>query len=167
VEKAPASGDAFEHYVRQVHPRLRLTAYVLCGDWYAADDLVQDTLMVVYRRWPMVEHSATRFAYVRMIMVHLLGHDRRGLRGKREQIWNPLPELPIEADEMDQAVDRVVLTRALARLPARQRTVVVLHYWFGLDTGEVARVLSSPPGTVRSQLTRALATLRSTLQTYR
>lgn len=164
TDDVPGSDDAFARYVAQVRPALRQNAFALCGDWYAADDLVQDTLMVLYRRWPAVERPAARFAYARVVMVHLLAHEHRGRGRMRERASDSLPELPMEADEMDNAVDRLVVARALAGLPARQRMVVVLHYWLGLDTGEVARVLSSPPGTVRSQLARALARLRSVLE---
>jgi RNA polymerase sigma factor (sigma-70 family) len=160
----PGPGETFSQYAGQVRPALRQSAFVLCGDWYTADDIVQETLMILHRRWHVVERSAGRAGYAHVIMRHLLAHEHRCLWKAREQVCDPLPEPAADADEMDHAVDRLVLQRALAELPARQRTVVVLHYWLGLDTGEVARMLSSPPGTVRSQLARALASLRVVLR---
>jgi len=164
MEDDPAPGETFSQYAGQVRPTLRQSAFALCGNWYTADDVVQETLMILHRRWHVVERSAGRAGYAHVVMSHLLAHEHRCLQKAREQAWDPLPELAADADEIDHAVDRLVLEKALAELPTRQRTVVVLHYWFGLNSGEVARMLSSPPGTVRSQLARALASLRVALQ---
>ena len=61
--------------------------------------------------------------------------------------------------------DRLVLAEALDRLPVRQRAALVLRYWHDLPEREIARVLGCAPGTVKSLLSRALATLREEVPT--
>jgi RNA polymerase sigma factor (sigma-70 family) len=64
------------------------------------------------------------------------------------------------ADPEQTATDRVQLAGEIARLPARQRTVLVLRYVAGLSDAEIANELGCSPGTVRSHASRALGTLR-------
>jgi DNA-directed RNA polymerase specialized sigma24 family protein len=118
MEEEPGPAETFSQYAGQVRRTLRQSAFVLCGDWYTADDIVQETLMILHRRWHVVGRSAGRAGYAHVIMIHLLAHEHRCLRKAREQVWEPLPELAADADEIDHAVDRLVLERALAGLPA-------------------------------------------------
>ena len=67
---------------------------------------------------------------------------------------------PGPAAEVDR---RLLLDRALAQLTARQRTTVVLRFYEDLTEAQVAEVLSCSVGTVKSQTSRALATLRARL----
>jgi len=62
---------------------------------------------------------------------------------------------PVSAD------DRLMLMRALAEVPPRQRAVLVLRYWEDMSVEETAAVLSCSPGTVKSQAARGLGTLRT------
>jgi RNA polymerase sigma-70 factor (sigma-E family) len=153
----------FELFVRRFRPALRLSALTMTGDWYAAEDLVQEALIIVHRRWDDVEPAA-RSSYVRTVMARLLAHERTSPRWQRESILDVLPEPRRCEEEKDEEVaDRLVIRDALARLPARQRDAVHLRYWGGLSTNEVARILNVPIGTVRSDLSRAAGGLRMAL----
>ena len=70
---------------------------------------------------------------------------------------------PTEEEEEEKVVDRLVVWNALHDLSARQQRVVQLRFWGGLSTAEIARLLGMPAGTVRSDLTRAVAQLKGVL----
>ena len=134
----------------------------MCGDWQAADDLVQEALIIMHRRWESVEPAA-RSSYLRTVMAHLLAHERARARWRRESVQDVLPAPGPHEDEHGKVLDRLAIQDALASLPARQREAIHLRYWRGLGTDEVARILSIPSGTVRSDLSRAMAGLRMLL----
>jgi RNA polymerase sigma factor (sigma-70 family) len=70
-------------------------------------------------------------------------------------------ERPGQRDEADDAVRRMVLRQALARLTHRQRAVIVLRFFEDLSEVDVAEVLDCSVGTVKSQLHHALGRLRA------
>jgi RNA polymerase sigma factor (sigma-70 family) len=70
-----------------------------------------------------------------------------------------VPDTPTDG-LADQVGERAALLAALRLLPPRQRAVIVLRYWEDLNDAEIAAALGCTPGTVRSQLSRALAKLR-------
>lgn len=158
------SEEEFSLYVKRVRPALRRWAYQLSGDWDEADDLVQKALIALYGHWDALERHAELAAYTRKIIFRLVVSDRRTARRSREVVQDLLPE-PDPAPDLSASLgERLALTSALAHLGARQRTVVFLRFWADLSVGEVAGALGCSRGTVRSQTSRALATLRSMLQ---
>ena len=74
-----------------------------------------------------------------------------------------LASRPQERHEPDFSGDDLILWQALRRLPARQRTAIVLRYYLDLSETEVARQLGVPAGTVKSLVHRGLARLRARL----
>jgi RNA polymerase sigma-70 factor (sigma-E family) len=145
--------------------RLHQSAYLLCGDWHLAHDLVQDTLVKVYRHWSRVRRADNPDAYVRRILVNE-ARDRWRHREKAVPVADigaetAVPSVPDAADEIAR---RDGLLRALVGLPHQQRATVVLRYLEGLTQAETAQVLRCSEGTVKSQSSRALATLRGYLE---
>lgn len=142
---------------------MRRTAYLLCGgDWHRAEDLVQTTLTKIYVAWPRLRSEGSVDAYSRKIMVRsAIDESRRAFR-RRENVTDELPEVPSPgpATGVENAID---VRRALARLPAGQRAVVVLRYWEDLSVSETAEVLGRSEGTVKSQAAKGIATLRKLL----
>jgi len=140
---------------------MRRTAYLLCGgDWHRAEDLVQTTLTKVYVAWPRLRRDGAVDAYSRKVMVRsAIDESRRAFR-RRESVVEELPEVAGPPNGIDEAVD---VRRALARLPAGQRAVVVLRYWEDLSVTETAALLGKSEGTVKSQAAKGLATLRRLL----
>jgi RNA polymerase sigma-70 factor (sigma-E family) len=131
---------------------LRRTAYVVVRDWGLAEDLVQQAMAKLYVAWPRVR-TETRMAYARRTVVNeCLSHTRRY---RPETPSDTLPERAI--DPPDTSPD---LTSALAVLPARQRAIVALRFLDDLPVSEVAALLGIADGTVKSQTSRALETLR-------
>lgn len=137
---------------------LRRTAYGLCGDWAAAEELTQAAFVKLYTHWGRVQPGAFE-AYVRRILVNLFLNGRR--RWNREVVTDSLPELEVSKTGSD---DRLDLAAALAKLPSRQRAIVVLRFLDDLPVAEVAHQLEIAEGTVKSQTARALATLRTLLE---
>lgn len=151
-----AEHTGFDEFLTARSPRLLRTARMLTRDWAAAEDLLQDALMKAWFAWPRL--SGDPEPYVRRIIVtSFISKSRRWWR--REVPTSELPE-PRGIDEIRPADDRDALWRALGRLPARQRAVVVLRYYEDLPEAQVAAILSCSLGTVKSQATKALAKLR-------
>ena len=139
---------------------LRRTAYLLCGDWHRAEDLVQTALVKLYVAWPRVQRSGAVDAYARQILVRTAIDDSRRWFRRSETVAEVVPELP--AGYRDVA-DEVDVRRALAELPPGQRAAVVLRYWEDLPVAETANLLGCSEGTVKSQASKGLAALRRLL----
>lgn len=156
--------EAFEQFVRESRASLLLSAVNMCGEWHTADDIVQDALVILHRRWPYVE-PGRRTAYMRAVMAHLVIHGRRRRARHREASFDALPEVATpQEEEAGQVADRLVVMAALGDLPMRQRRCVYLRYWLDLSGAEIAQALQVPPGTVRSDLARAAVRLRRALE---
>ncbi|WP_217493933.1 SigE family RNA polymerase sigma factor [Humibacillus sp. DSM 29435] len=158
--------DEFTAFAAAALPQLRRTAYLLCGDWHRAEDTAQDALVRVYRAWTRVEHQGALFAYAMRVTVRLLiDESRRPWRRERptgEQLdQSDRPDLVL--DTASHVADRDEMVRALAALPPRRRACVVLRYYHDLSVNETAEALGCSEGTVKSQTSQALATLRSLL----
>src|SRR3954463_5866420 len=155
-----AAEAAFTEFAAASRSRLRSTAYLLCGDWDRAADHVQEGLIRVYVAWPRLVRRGGELAYARKAVVsRLLDAPRK--RSSTERPTEPDTGRPSGEDVAAQVSDRAALMAALARLPQRQRACVVLRYFEDLDVRETALVLSCSEGTVKSQTSRALASLRS------
>jgi RNA polymerase sigma-70 factor (sigma-E family) len=154
---------AFAEYYATRAEVMRGTAYLLCGDWHRAEDLVQAAFTKLYLAWERVSRHEVLDAYVRRIIIHSYLDQRRRGWWFRERVSDALPE---SAGRTDHADDRVVLLRALEQVPRRQRAVLVLRYWADLPVEEVARLLDCAPGTVKSQAARGLQTLRGLVPDY-
>ena len=135
-------------------------AAVLTGDRQLAEDVLQDVLIRANARWDKIGPMDHRRAYVRrMIVNEYLSWRRRSWRsvpaGTAEEVSDArTPDIGAAV------VERHALLAELARLPRRQRAVIVLRYYEGLSDSEVARVLGCRPATVRGYTARALAALR-------
>jgi RNA polymerase sigma factor (sigma-70 family) len=154
------SNHEFGEFVQAYREALRKQAFRMCGDWHASEDVVQDALVAIHRRWPGID-NAGRISYARTVVSHLVIREW-GRRGRPEK--EPQDETEAGAYEEEKWVDRVTVRDAVAHLSARQRKVVILRFWNALSTAEIAERLALPAGTVRSDLARAYAILRTVLQ---
>ena len=140
---------------------LRRTAYLLCGDWHKAEDLVQTSFARLYAAWPRVRDPQALDAYLRRTLLHAhLDDSRRRWRG--ETPTEVLPETAVpEADGATE--DRMVLLAALAQVPPRQRACLVLRYFDDCSVEDTATALGCSEGTVKSNTARGLTALRAAL----
>lgn len=134
---------------------LRRTAYLLCGNWHEAEDLVATAFVRLYPRWAKVR-DGNLDAYVRRIVVNVYLTSRK----RRSSGEIPVAEPPDHPAPDHPPEDRMVLDGFLATLPPRQRAMVVLRYWEDLSIGETAELLGVAEGTVKSQTARAVHALR-------
>jgi RNA polymerase sigma-70 factor (sigma-E family) len=156
--------EEFGEFIRNRASPLHQNAYLLCGDWHLAHDLVQDTLVKAYQQWPRVRQADSPDAYVRRILLN----EVRGRWRRRERVAAvarfPDGCEPTAPDATDEVARRAGLLQALHALPLRQRATVILRYLEGMSERETAAVLGCSEGTVKSQSARALGTLRTYLE---
>lgn len=153
------STEEFTEFAVAVSPRLRRTAFLLCGDWHTAEDLAQTTLAKVFVSWRRIAQQDAAHAYATRTLVNTY---LAGKRRKRvgEVLTGKLPERLVEPPPPEA---RVVVLGALATLPPKARAVVVLRYWADLSVEQVADMLGCSTGNVKSQSARALDKLRAVL----
>ncbi|WP_327084957.1 SigE family RNA polymerase sigma factor [Nonomuraea sp. NBC_01738] len=150
-----ADRAAYQEFVATRADQLLRTAYLLTQNWATAEDLLQESLAKAWFAWTRVAEPEP---YVRKIMVTTYTSWWRR-RWRRELPSDTLPEEQV-SDLTGQVGDREALWRAVGRLPARQRAVVVLRFYEDLPVTEVAALLGCESGTVKSQTAKALAKLR-------
>ena len=136
---------------------LSRAAYLLTGDHQSAEDLVQDTYVVMVRRWQKAG-SVDPEAYVRRIMYSRFVDTWRRRR-LLELPWASPPDSP-GRDEAGTTTDRLTLKGALNRLTPRQRAVLVLRFYEDLTEVQAADVLGISVNTVKSQVRVALQRMR-------
>jgi RNA polymerase sigma-70 factor (sigma-E family) len=133
----------------------------MCGDWFLADDLVQDATARVFAVWDRVAERGDPDAYARRIVVNLLIDERRRPWRRREINHEVLPEpRPAPSSSNDLQAD---LLAALAQVPPRQRAVLVLRFFEDQTVDDAAAILGCSPGTVKSQTSKGLSNLRAAL----
>lgn len=149
----------FTAYLQARQAQLLRTAYLLTGDQHQAEDLVQTSLAKLYLAWHRVQDRSSVDAYVRRIMVNENNSLWRRAWRRREQTTDAVPETTPFHDEYDDGTAAAVWA-VVQTLPRRARAVVVLRYYEQLTEAETAELLGISVGTVKSQCSRALATLR-------
>ena len=158
------SDDDFERFAEGQAVVLARLAYRLTGHRESARDLVQDALLEAFRHWSKVSRSGNPAGYVRRILInhHLNAVRRRRPVEVADASW---PEAQADTAASDLSADRYAdqdaMWRALAGLSGRQRTVLVLRRYEGLDDPAIAQLLGCRRATVRSLAARALAALRT------
>jgi RNA polymerase sigma-70 factor (sigma-E family) len=155
----PPSDAEFTEFVQVAWPALYRTAYLLLGDRGLAEDLVQTALAKTYASWGKVRDPNAARAYARATLLNTAASGFRKKGWRKEQPAEHLEEAAYDADPSL----RPAVMQALAQLPPRQRAVVVLRYYDDLSVAATAQALGCAEGTVKSQTSDALATLRTLL----
>lgn len=155
---------SFIDFVTHRQPAMLRTAYLLTGDVHHAEDLLQTALTKTYLAWSRVD-PATAEAYVRTTMTRTyISWWRRKWRGER-----PTEDLAAAdgrgrtrtPDLAAVVTTHSVLWEAVKSLPPKQRAAVVLRFYEDLTEPQTAELLGCSVGNVKSQISRALTTLRS------
>lgn len=154
---------SFDDFVRAHVGDLVRMAYVVTWDEFEAEDLVQECLFRISRRWASVGSMEMPLAYARRIVANLAFDGRR--RRSRRRVELSASGLAPLADEraalqLEALSFRSELADALGQLTRQQRTVLGLRYFLDLSEAEVAAVLGCSTGNVKSTASRALARLR-------
>jgi RNA polymerase sigma-70 factor (sigma-E family) len=158
----PRAGRLEELYERHAAEAVRL-AYLLTSDRELSRDVAQDAFVRVAGRFRHLRVPDAFDAYLRRTVVNLclshFRHERIEREHRERAALGPAPVAP-EPD----AADRDELVRALRRLPIRQRTAIVLHYYEDLSEAGVAEAMRCPPAAARSLIARGMQTLRTTVR---
>jgi RNA polymerase sigma-70 factor (sigma-E family) len=158
---AVASDDEFAELAAAALPRLLRFGHVLTGNPAAAEDLVQSALARALRAWRLRRIDDPQ-AFVRKVMVNSFASWYRR-RGTREIVTADPADRVITDDGTERIDERDAMWRALRMLPPRQRAVIVLRYYEELSELEIAAVMGTSAGTVKSQSARALRRLAQLL----
>ncbi|MGW3118056.1 SigE family RNA polymerase sigma factor [Streptomyces sp. NPDC001107] len=153
---------SFASYVRARQPVLLRTARSLTGNPSDAEDLLQTALTKTYVAWERIEDHRALDGYVRRALVNTRTSQWRKRRVD-EFVCEELPEPePVRGgdDPAEQQALHDAMWRAIMKLPARQRAMVVLRYYEDLSEVQTAEVLGVSVGTVKSAVSRALGKLR-------
>ena len=138
-----------ELYQSRWAPMVRLARLLTAAD-PAAEELVQDAFLRVHAHWDSVDSPP---AYLRTAVVNACrNHQRRGVLERRH--WLPMSSSTDEPDELRDAI---------AALPSRQRTALVLRYYEDLPEREISEVLGCSVTAVKSLLHRAMEDLRKVI----
>lgn len=137
----------------------RSACLLTAGDTHLAEDLVQETLGRLYVSWRRVSRVENPAGYAQTVLMRtFLTHQRR--RSSTERATDVLPDMPDDGRDMPL---RLTLLEALARLPAKDRAVVVLRYWEDRSIEETAQAMNASSAAVRTRCVRALGRLRELL----
>ncbi len=145
----------FDEFFRRERVRATRLAWLLTRSTTAAEDITQEAMWAVQRRFASLDTPA---AYLTRTIVNRCGSWNRGERRRRLMQLRVLPPEPA-GDPADS-----YLVDAIAALPYRQRVVVVARYWGGWTETEIAEALGCRPGTVKSLASRALARMRQEVE---
>jgi len=154
--------NEFERFVRESSSRLTRTAFMLCGDRGAAEDIVQVALTRTARRWRVARTNPE--AYTRRVVVNLVRDRWRDLARRPSEVLVDVlgePDTAVPEEPDSPRLDR--LAEAVEQLSFEQRSVVVLRYVEGLSIEETASALRCTSAAVKSRAHRGLASLRSLL----
>lgn len=159
-----ADEESFRRFAVEHAARLRRSAFLFCGDWHLAEDLMQATLIKIYRSWSRVQKEDSLVNYARTVLLRTWLDEKRRPWRRSEQSHAAVPDVHDEApgpgDSADRLWARDLVHQGLLRLPPRQRAVLVLRYFDDLSVAETAEVMRCSQGTVKSQTARGLESLR-------
>lgn len=158
--------EEFREFAVAVQGHLRRSAYLLCGDWHLAEDIVQSAFVKIFRVWRRVRKVDNQLGYARQVVYRCFLDQ---YRKDKKQV--PTVSIAGVADHAlagpepgGSSFDYLVL-EALADLPPKARAVIVLRFWEDMSVDQAATVLGVTAGTVKSQTSRAVAQLRGRLAT--
>jgi RNA polymerase sigma-70 factor (sigma-E family) len=153
----------FDEWVQARGAALLRFAYLVTRDHTRAEEAVQDALVAAYSRWSRI--SADPEAYLRRAVVNADISRWRKFFRRETPVGEATTFESATADHAGAYAEHDAVWALCASLPTKQRAAVVLRYYEGLPDNEIAEILDCTPGTVRSQIHRALASLRTTLST--
>ena len=125
--------------------------------------MVQDALVRAWRDLPGLREPDRFDAWLNRLLTNTAIDEARRRRRRVVEVELTPIDAPIP-DPMHAFADRDEILRALGRLQAEQRAVIVLRYFLDLPINETAATLGVPTGTAKSRLNRAVAALRASVE---
>ena len=156
----------FSNWLRERQTMLIRAARSICFDVQFADDVLQEALMDIYKRWDKIKAHENLDAYAVRVLVSKHADMRRKWLRKRSEQEVELAyaeNLIALSDEGNAIAEKLLVQSALKSLSTMQRAVLVLHYQYDLQLNEIAKALEIPPGTAASHLARGRATVATNI----
>ncbi len=160
AQVARGDGDAFRSLYERYAERLFRYAFTLLRDRHLAEDVVQETMVAVWKGAALFEGRSQVSTWLFGIARHQAFRARRG-ESKGERVPAETDEVPDPAPAVERGLR---VQRAVAELPPEQREVVFLAFYEGLPYAEIARVQGVPEGTVKSRMFHAKRKLAEVLR---
>ena len=157
----------FTLWLREKQCAFLRAARVICFDTQNAEDVLQEALADVYKRWSKIREHENPDAYLMRVMVSKHADMRRKWLRKqqeKETSWDLAENIRDIADQTDDVTQRLLVQAALKTLTAAQRAVLVLIYEHGMVLREVAQILEIPMGTAASHLARGKAAVAAYIE---
>ena len=155
-----AATEEVTQFCRSQYPRLVGMLDLICGDLPLAEELAQETLARVWTNWRKVSSYESPAAWTTRVAVNLANSHFRRRKAERKAHGRISAWTTGVTTDPDSA-SAITLRAAVATLPARMRTAVVLRYFLDLPFAEIAQTMDAPEATVRSLVHRALHRLRT------
>ena len=145
------------------HPRLVGALSLYCGDRGVAEELAQDALARAVKDWRKVRTLEAPGAWTHRVAMNLANsYFRRRVAEARADRRLQIEHRREQVASLDPA-DAVTIRTAVASLPRRQRSVLILRYYLDLPVREVAAAMECPEGTVKTLTRKAISSLRNRL----
>jgi RNA polymerase sigma-70 factor (ECF subfamily) len=145
--------EAFVKLFRSEYPTMERLAYLMTGERDAARELAQEAFARAYASWGRVGGYDRPGAWVRRVLIRLAGRQR----DRRAREFASADDAPTELPELEET--SVMVRELVLQLPLKQRAAVVLTYYEGLPSAEVAEIIGCSDATVRVHLHKARRTL--------
>lgn len=155
--------EAFTTLAFELSDRLFAVAHRMVRDFDTAGDVLQVTLVRIWRDLPSLKDTDNLEAWSYRILVRACYDTLRKAR-RQPATLALLPRDDVAADPALGVADREELERAFRTIPVEQRVAIVLQYYRGMTLQEIAETLQVPIGTVRSRIHYAKRTLRSAIE---
>lgn len=153
----------FSTFCEREHPRLVGALSLYCGDRAAAEELAQDALARACRDWSRVRRMDAPGAWVHRVGINLTSSYFRRKAAERRARRRLETMRDVNRQTSPDPAAALAIRAAVAALPRRQRTALVLRYYLDLPVSEAALVMDCPEGTVKTLTSKAIATLRQDL----
>ena len=171
--RAAKGGDhqAFEELMIATERRVAMLAWRILGDAEEVKEALQETFLRLFRHLKRYDEGRDFHGWLARITINVCRDLDRGRR--RRRIFAPLDDAIAHAtnERVDDAVgarrDAALVSRAIDELPERERLVIILRDVEGMTTDEAAQVLGNTSATVRVQLSRARAKVRTWVERWR
>jgi RNA polymerase sigma factor (sigma-70 family) len=146
-------------FYRAEYPRLARALHLYCGDADLGSELAQEAMAKAWRCWPQVRGYVSPAGWAHRVGINLANSAWRRAVIRHRLPSEPSVDIAVPADDVGTAV---AVRAAVAGLPRRQRTALVLRYFVDLPVDEVAALMGCRPGTVAALTAQAIASLRQT-----
>lgn len=134
----------------------------ICFDKEIAEDVLQEALIDVYKRWSKIKNHENLEAYtIRVMISKHIDQRRKGNRRRNENEveYTDAFALALVEETSEKVLESVMVQSALKSLSGMQRAVLLLHYIYGYSLKDISALLKIPPGTAASHLARGRASV--------